>query len=132
MSGANASPAGRSHKKIWPEIEKVFNEAVELEPAARHEFLNRTCGEDEELRHEVESLLAQADKDGLLGNPALDAATPMVSQMRSGSWRLSAGTRLGPYEITASIGAGGMAEVYRARDTKLQRDVAIKVLPETF
>src|SRR5712664_3686745 len=45
---------------------------------------------------------------------------------------LSAGTRLGPYEILAPIGAGGMGEVYRARDTRLKRDVAIKVLPQIF
>ena len=45
---------------------------------------------------------------------------------------LTAGSRLGPYEIVAPIGAGGMGEVYRARDTKLGRDVAIKVLPESF
>ena len=42
------------------------------------------------------------------------------------------GTRLGPYEITASVGAGGMGEVYRARDTRLKRDVALKILPNTF
>jgi eukaryotic-like serine/threonine-protein kinase len=45
---------------------------------------------------------------------------------------LSAGTRLGPYEIQAAIGAGGMGEVYRARDTRLKRDVALKLLPESF
>ena len=47
------------------------------------------------------------------------------------SW-LSLGTRLGPYEIVAPLGAGGMGEVYRARDTRLKRDVAIKVLPAAF
>ena len=45
---------------------------------------------------------------------------------------LSSGSRLGPYEIQAPLGAGGMGEVYRARDTKLRRDVAIKILPEIF
>ena len=45
---------------------------------------------------------------------------------------LSAGDRLGPYEIVAAIGAGGMGEVYRARDSRLRRDVAIKVLPSAF
>ena len=44
---------------------------------------------------------------------------------------LVAGTRLGPYELLSPIGAGGMGEVYRAKDTKLKRDVAIKVLPES-
>jgi eukaryotic-like serine/threonine-protein kinase len=45
---------------------------------------------------------------------------------------ITAGTRLGPYEILAPIGAGGMGEVYRAKDTKLKREVALKVLPDSF
>ena len=51
--------------------------------------------------------------------------------MRGLSWR-SVGSRLGPYSVTAQIGAGGMGEVYRAHDTTLDRDVAIKVLPNAF
>ena len=45
---------------------------------------------------------------------------------------LSPGTKLGPYEVVGALGAGGMGEVYRARDTKLKRDVALKVLPDLF
>ena len=45
---------------------------------------------------------------------------------------LAAGVRLGPYEIVGLIGAGGMGEVYRGRDTRLKRDIALKLLPETF
>jgi serine/threonine protein kinase len=48
------------------------------------------------------------------------------------SMSLGPGTRLGPYEVTARIGVGGMGEVYRARDTKLGRSVALKILPEMF
>ncbi len=121
-----------ARREIWPDVERVFNEAAELAPAERQSFLEKSCAGNEELRREVESLLEQAEKKGLLGNPALDAAAPMVSEIGRKSWRLSQGTRLGVYEIISSIGAGGMGEVYKARDTKLHRDVAIKVLPENL
>ena len=61
---------------------------------------------------------------------AFDAASPTESaSIYHIPMALTAGTRLGPYEVNAQIGVGGMGEVYRARDTKLDRDVAIKMLP---
>ena len=85
------------------------------------------CAGDARLRQEVESLLAQqVSADGLLEHPALGVAPP------TGPMPFAAGRRLGPYEIAGPLGAGGMGEVYRARDHELNRDVALKVLPELF
>ena len=67
---------------------------------------------------------------GILPSRGGSANGPRPSQTPPVS--LTPGTRIGPYEIQSAIGAGGMGEVYRARDTKLNRDVAIKVLPELF
>jgi Tol biopolymer transport system component len=104
----------------WARIKELFDGALDREPEARAAFLEQACpADDAELRREVESLLdAHARSDGFLETPVLAASD-----------ELSAGSRLGPYEIAAVIGAGGMGEVYRARDTRLGRDVAIKVLP---
>src|SRR5207253_1243975 len=90
-------------------------------------FLAEACAGDESVRREVESMLAQPmATDGLLDRPALLAA---AQQMETS---IRTGRRLGPYEIEARIGSGGMGEVYRARDTKLERAVAIKILPRLF
>jgi hypothetical protein len=107
----------------WSKVEQLFHEALKRAPAEREAFLRETCGGDEELRREVESLLAQeAEAERLMEQPAASAATQKLAVVR--------GTRLGPYEVTDLVGAGGMGEVYRARDARLGRDVAIKVLPE--
>ena len=94
---------------------------MERAPGERDAFLRQACDGDEPLRQEVESLLG----DGLasarfLERPAVEASAGLV------------GRQLGPYQILAPLGAGGMGEVYRARDTRLERDVAIKVLPKGF
>ena len=97
-------------------IDRVVEGALACASGEREAFLDAACDGDITLRREVESLLAQASRaDSFLEEPA--AAPSLI------------GRSLGPYRIVASIGAGGMGEVYRARDTKLERDVAIKILP---
>ena len=90
-------------------------------------FLDASCAGDAELRREVQSLLDESSlEDGFLEGQALDAATRLIDIPTQP--RLT-GERFGGYELTASLGAGGMGEVYRARDLKLGREVAIKLLP---
>ena len=113
----------------WKRIQETFAAALEREPGARAEFLTEACRGDADLTQEVETLLAshQSASSGFLESPAIDLLPPVGSR---GSAALTRGRRLGPYEILSQIGAGGMGEVYRARDSKLKRDVAIKVLPQ--
>jgi serine/threonine protein kinase/Tol biopolymer transport system component len=103
----------------WRRVKAIFQAAVERPDGERPAFLATACGGDEELRREVESLLASDTSD----TGALDWL-PIE--------RLPAPRRIGPYEIVAPIGAGAMGEVYRARDTRLNRDVALKLLPPLF
>ncbi len=102
----------------WQQIRDVLAKALEVAPGERSAFLNRACSSDQSLRHEVETLLASSDdvRSSFLQSPA-----PRVT--------LAAGTKLGEYEVKSLVGSGGMGEVYRARDSRLGRDVAIKVLP---
>ena len=112
------------------QISDLYHAAMDWSPADRDAFLREACGQDEALRQEIESLLQfESRSAGFLESPAAViagalAGTPDRSAM--------VGRRLGPYSIVAPLGAGGMGEVYRARDSKLGRDVAIKILPLHF
>ncbi len=114
------------------QVTELCHAALERSAADRAAFLREACAGDETLRQEVESLLRYEDAgDQFLERPAVDEVARLVTN-RPESIVDFQGRRLGVYQIEAQIGAGGMGEVYRARDTKLGRDVAIKVLPPGF
>jgi serine/threonine protein kinase len=112
----------------WRQIESVFQEALQRDPAEREAYVREACRDDSDLRREAASLLANHNDSADSMPWAAAAAAQLIAEPAS----LKGGQRLGPYEILAPIGAGGMGEVYRARDTKLDRDVAIKILPPAF
>ena len=110
------------------EIERLFHEARERPLAERDAWLARACGGDSTLRREVESLLAQAPA-GMIDVPV---AALLAGLVTAPAPRLAPGSSVGPYRIERLIDVGGMGEVYRAHDTTLGRDVAIKILPQHF
>jgi serine/threonine protein kinase/Tol biopolymer transport system component len=114
----------------WRRVEDLCERALALDSRERPAFLAEACGADEALRREVESLLANASKaERFLDPSALAAAAHVVVNPPIAALT---GRRIGTYEFAGQLGVGGMGEVYRARDTKLGRDVAIKVLPPAF
>src|SRR6516165_4614170 len=103
----------------WQKIRDVLCDALEVAPEQRSAFLDGACVADPDLRSEVESLLSSQGKvpSSFLQSPPITSTTLMP------------GTKLGPYSISSLLGVGGMGEVYRAHDSKLGRDIALKVLP---
>jgi len=117
----------------WARVKDIFHAALARAPEERGIFLQEACREDEALRAEVESLLtAHAAAEGFAEAPAIAALIDPARHADATAAALAPGVEFGPYRIVGPLDSGAMGEVYRARDSRLARDVAVKVLPAAF
>ena len=116
----------------WLRVKAIFSTASELDATRVNAWLDEACAEDAELRAEVESLLgAHASAGAIVDKPAAAHVSRDIGGIGEDRW---IGRRIGPYEIVALIGHGGMGEVFRARrvDAEFEKEVAIKLVPGGF
>jgi serine/threonine protein kinase len=114
----------------WQQVKEIFDSAIRYRPEQREGFLSQACGADAELRSEVESLITSHEKEGsFIDEPAYYAAAELLANEKA---ELPSGDSIGNYEIISFISRGGMGEVYLAQDKRLNRKVALKLLPSAF
>jgi eukaryotic-like serine/threonine-protein kinase len=110
----------------WEQISRIYQASLEVAEEERLQYLQKECAGDAALRAEVESLLSKhAHAGGFLAQPAMEA---VARELKQGIPAMI-GRKLGPYQVSDFIGAGGMGEVYKAWDLRLERIVALKILP---
>src|ERR1044072_1644052 len=112
----------------FEQVDQIFQAALQREPAERAAFLDDACGGDTEVRGKVEGMVsADEEARSFIERPAFELAAKMMADQNS---NIVVGQTIGPYQIVSRLASGGMGDVYLAHDSRLDRKVALKLLPE--
>lgn len=114
----------------WERVERIYLSLLDSPPERRTAVLEESCSDDPDLLHELESLLEAREQAGSFLSP--DQLCGHIGKLGSQPAAWATGSTLGPYQIVAEIGSGAMGDVYKARDTRLDRLLALKILPSPF